>query len=95
MSTRKTATPRKANAKKQTPPARPHLEAELAAHLAAVLAHPFTPPHLYNAMTDELTDMFTDIPCKEGADTAEHIERVLNWHQGFGFRNVSREGKVK
>ena len=96
MSTTKTSTRLRASAKKQTPPpARPHKEAELAAHIAAVLAHPFTPTKLYNAIADELTDMFSDIPCKEGCDTAEHIECILNWHQGFGFRTVSREGKVK
>ncbi len=91
----KKVTPRRASAKGKAQEARPRLEAELAAHLAAVLAHPFTPTRLYNGIADELTDMFTEVPDAEGADTAEHIERVLNWHQGFGFRALQREGKAK
>jgi len=76
--------------KRQT--VRQHKEAELAAHLAAVLAHPFTPSRIYNALVDELMDMLSDIPSKESTDTPEFIERVLNWHQGFGFRTLDREG---
>ncbi len=69
-----------------------HLEAQLAALIAAVLAHPFTPSRLYNVIVDELLDMLSGIPGKESTDTPEFIECVLNWHQGFGFRNIERKG---
>jgi hypothetical protein len=57
-----------------------HLETELAAHLAAVLAHPHTPTRLYNAITDEIASMLSQVPASESLDSAETIERVLNWH---------------
>ena len=91
MTTKKTKTVKRVTTAKSL---RDHQEAELAAHLAAVIAHPFTPSRIYNVLVDELTDMFTDVPASVSTDTPEFIERVLNWHQGFGFRNVSRkEGK--
>ncbi len=72
-----------------------HQEAELAALIAAVIAHPFTPSRIYNVLVDELTDMFVEVPSGESADTPEFIERVLNWHQGFGFRNVNRKESTR
>ena len=65
---------------------RPHMDAELAVHIAAILAHPFTPTKLYNAIVDEMSEMISGVPSNESRDTAEMIERVLNWHRGFGFR---------
>jgi hypothetical protein len=62
--------------------------AELSAHIAAVLAHPRTPPRLHTAIAQELAVMYSDIPAKESFDTSEMIERVLNWHEGAGFRNA-------
>ncbi len=66
----------------------PHMEAELAVHIAAILAHPFTPAGLYNAITDEITALDSDVPAGESTDTPEYIERILNWHRGFGFRSL-------
>lgn len=67
----------------------PHKEAELAEHIAAILSNVYTPAELYNAMVDALADLHSEIPARESCDTPEAIERVLNWHQGFGFRNVT------
>ena len=74
------------------PPAgmRQHMEAELAAHIAAILAHPFTPTNLYNAIADEMSGMLSDVSAKESRDSAEMIERVLNWHRGLGFRSFGQ-----
>ncbi len=75
-------------ARHQSAPQTPHKETELAAHIAAVLAHPYTPTSLYNAIVDELTSLTSVIPARETSETPEMIERVLNWHQGFGFRLI-------
>jgi 2-keto-4-pentenoate hydratase/2-oxohepta-3-ene-1,7-dioic acid hydratase in catechol pathway len=79
----------------------PHMEAELAVHIAAILEYPFTPENLYNAIVDEMSDMLSDVSAKESRDSAEMIERVLNWHRGFGFRSLGqyveeklRDGRV-
>ncbi len=69
---------------------RPHMEAELAVHIAAILEYPFTPENLYNAIVDEMSDMLSDVSAKESRDSAEMIERVLNWHRGFGFRSLGQ-----
>ncbi len=69
---------------------RPHMEAELAVHIAAILAHPFTPAGLYNTVVEELAEMSSNIPASESTDTAKHIERILNWHQGLGFRSFGQ-----
>jgi 2-keto-4-pentenoate hydratase/2-oxohepta-3-ene-1,7-dioic acid hydratase in catechol pathway len=68
----------------------PHMEAELAVHIAAILEYPFTPDNLYNAIVDEMSDMLSDVSAKESRDSTEMIERVLNWHRGFGFRSLGQ-----
>ncbi len=75
-------------ARKKQNTAAPHKEAELAEHVAAILAHPYTPSMLYNAVAGAMCDLQNYIPAKESCDTAGYIERVLNWHQGMGFRNI-------
>ncbi len=74
---------------------RPHMEAELAVHIAAILEHPFTPDNLYNAIVDEMSDMLSDVSAKESRDSAEMIERALNWHRGFGFRSLGQYAEEK
>jgi hypothetical protein len=74
---------------------RPHMEAELAVHIAAILEYPFTPDNLYNAIVDEMSDMLSDVSAKESRDSAEMIERVLNWHRGFGFRSLGQYAEEK
>ncbi len=76
----------KRTTKTKTTKGRHHMDAELAVHIAAILAHPFTPTKLYNAIVDEMSEMISGVPSNESRDTAEMIERVLNWHRGFGFR---------
>ena len=71
------------------------MDAELAVHIAAILAHPFTPTKLYNAIVDEMSGMISDVPSNESRDTAEMIERVLNWHRGFGFRSLGQYAEEK
>ncbi len=73
----------------------PHMEAELAVHIAAILEYPFTPENLYNAIVDEMSDMLSDVSAKESRDSAEMIERVLNWHRGFGFRSLGQYAEEK
>jgi hypothetical protein len=70
-------------------------EATLAADLANVLSNPFTPVELYNTIVDLLGTMTADVPPKEACDTAEHIERVLNWHRGLGYRNFGQFEQVR
>jgi hypothetical protein len=65
-------------------------EAILAEHIAAILSNVYTPTELYNAMVDALADLHSEIPARESCDTPEMIERVLNWHQGIGFRNITQ-----
>ncbi len=87
------ATKRQATTPKTTK--RPHMEAELAVHIAAILEYPFTPDNLYNAIVDEMSDMLSDVSAKESRDSAEMIERVLNWHRGFGFRSLGQYAEEK
>jgi len=87
------ATKRQATMPKTTK--RPHMEAELAVHIAAILEYPFTPENLYNAIVDEMSGMISDVPSNESSDTAEMIERVLNWHRGFGYRVLGQYTREK
>ncbi len=88
------ATKRQAT-KTKTTKGRHHMDAELAVHIAAILAHPFTPTKLYNAIVDEMSEMISDVPSNESRDTAEMIERVLNWHRGFGYRVLGQYTREK
>ncbi len=81
--------------KTKTTKGRHHMDAELAVHIAAILAHPFTPTKLYNAIVDEMSEMISDVPSNESRDTAEMIERVLNWHRGFGYRVLGQYTREK
>jgi hypothetical protein len=79
---------------KSVPTTQPlHKEADLAQLIAAILANPYTPTALYNAIGEALNELENRIPSKERTDSAEQIERVLNWHQGFGYRNIERGRK--
>ena len=85
----------KRTTKAKKPQRHQHMDAELAVHIAAILAHPFTPTKLYNAIVDEMSGMISDVPSNESRDTAEMIERVLNWHRGFGFRSFGQYAEEK
>jgi hypothetical protein len=98
--TKKKAAPKPASKRARKPSAtrRPEqvwMEAELAAHIAAVIAHPFTPPDLYNAIVQTMCDLDSNVPAKESTDTPEYIERVLNYHRGFGYRNIGSYKRVR
>ena len=86
---------KKRTTKAKKPQRHQHMDAELAVHIAAILAHPFTPENLYNAIVDEMSDMLSDVSAKESRDSAEMIERVLNWHRGFGFRSLGQYAEEK
>ena len=89
------ATTKRTTKTKTTKGRHQHMDAELAVHIAAILAHPFTPTKLYNAIVDEMSGMISDVPSNESRDTAEMIERVLNWHRGFGYRVLGQYTREK
>jgi hypothetical protein len=65
-------------------------EAALAADLNNVLSNPFTPDTIKHAIRTAITELENEIPAAESSDTAEHIERVLNWHRDLGYRNFGQ-----
>jgi hypothetical protein len=70
-------------------------EATLAADLNNVLSNPFTPDALRQAIRTVIDGLESEIPADESSDTAERIERVLNWHRGVGYRNFGQFEKVR
>jgi hypothetical protein len=70
-------------------------EATLAADLNNVLSNPFTPDALAQAIRTVIDGLESEIPADESSDTAERIERVLNWHRGLGYRNFGQFEQVR
>jgi hypothetical protein len=70
-------------------------EATLAADLNNVLSNPFTPDALRQAIRTVIDGLESEIPADESSDTAEHIERVLNWHRQLGYRNFGQFESVR
>jgi hypothetical protein len=70
-------------------------EATLAADLANVFSNPFTPDTIKHAIRTAITELENEIPADESSDTAEHIERVLNWHRELGYRNFGQFEDVR
>lgn len=67
--------------------------ADLALHIAAILENPETPDFLYNGIVDAMADLYSAIPARQSTDTPETIERILNWHQGLSFCNITKGGR--
>jgi hypothetical protein len=70
-------------------------EATLAADLANVFSNPLTPDALKQAIRTVIDGLESEIPAGESSDTAEHIERVLNWHRELGYRNFGQFESVR
>jgi hypothetical protein len=70
-------------------------EATLAVDLANVFSNPFTPDTIKHAIRTAITELENEIPSNESSDTAEHIERVLNWHRELGYRNFGQFEDVR